>query len=1538
MNPSSRKSLPGNFRPLLLAVLIFLSFSGYSQTYNPSLHVTANDAIGLSQSTPVDSRSMFYDATNFVYRPYQSVAEVKSYLNLSKYRVGGFLIIVDSGGVLQPGGFFTGGVNNFWIFKDGTADVNLVEMNLFGTSGCAGCLLAANNLSDVGNAATARTNLSLGLMATQSTTASSTDLSGTWPSGLTVNSVQGANLANLRNYLNLTNVPAIPAQLNPTQGGLITISGTYPNLTFFGNTPSFEQTLLKLNTTSQIDSINTGAFVFRIFGTSALGVPSGTTAQRPSSPSFGDTRANSDSTGSPLETWNGSAWIHPSGGGGGGGSGITALTGDVLASGTGSVVATLATVNSNVFGSNTFLKFAVTGKGVIPSATAVVSGDITGALGFTPYNATNPSGYIALTALSATPPLAYNNTTGVFSMPAAATAQNGYLTSTDWNTFNGKLTSALTSGNIFLGNGSNVAASVTPSGDWTMTNAGVSTIANNAITTVKILNSNVTYGKIQNATQQALLGAPAAGAYQEITLGTNLSITGGVLNATTAGAQTLTYTQNATNNNLAISGGNSQNFLAATSSLAGLLDTARAKYIDSLKNGLKTFSIFTHNGIGQTGGDSLQLGLTPFDQNTTLNTAGFDFLITNLPNKSTALSTDSLWLLNAAGKSFKFPIPIGGITQLSGDVTAGPGAGLQTATISALAVTTGKIAANAVTLGKMSTNASNTLLGFDGSGNPADITAGTGISILSGVISSTGGGGGSGATGHNALGDSLTNSSGAILTQDNDNAFTTPHQFRYAQKSISAQISSISDTTFITADSAQAVIMIWAHSFGEGAGRYDQHIITAARSKYHIPFGGPGYIGGLASGVYGYTGYTTNGWTLRSSQTSPIGRGPDSYSWMGVVGDTLSVSAGVSTADYLAFTNLKVMYYDTTTGGSFSTIIDGVPIDTTNTATGTAGFNVKQYNGLSNQSHRVTFKEITAGTTNVELLGIIGYSRSKRSMYIENCSAGGTKISDFVTVNVPLQIQELKALAPNLIIMDWTINSIKAGVDTLTVGIQVDTMLRRARAALPYTDLTYVGPTDFGYARWGTPPSPLPAYTRSVERSCRRDTANFFDFYQIVGPFQFAILNNTLTSDSLHPAPQAFNTFVAEYFNLNGAINSDTAATVTNIYGYNGVMNNTDVSGPFRLIDAAGVSNAIHWKNTNDFTILGTTGGSSLKIAPTTAGTVFFTNSSGTAGTYNIDGIVQSNKLITSGAVTNTMAGSLAVGAGGSTGGTLDANVTSGAATFTLKSTDATKYPTIAMNNNTGQGLQIIVPGTSAAIGDLRASNTAVIGSLLGDMIVGAAGSFNLKFFTGSFATANERARFFSGGDFSIGTTSDLGLLGLAAGSTSKAPLVFTAGAPTTTLLGGQFMYNTGLYIVDSSASVRDTIATRSWTRNNTSGGGPVIASGTYIPTLTNTTNVSASTVINGFYTRIGNIVTVTITGTITPTLTATSTLLTFTLPITTSTSPQGTIGSGVSNTSGAVTASSGLVALPSTTTANFGYLSTSIVSTPFSVSFQYTL
>src|ERR1019366_8348438 len=76
------------------------------------------------------------------------------------------------------------------------------------------------------------------------------------------------------------------------------------------------------------------------------------------------------------------------------------------------------------------------------------------------------------------------------SIPQATAIVDGFLAAVDWVTFNGKLSPALTSGNLFIGNGSNLATGVTLSGDATITNAGVLSLAN--------VNGNV--GTFTNAT------------------------------------------------------------------------------------------------------------------------------------------------------------------------------------------------------------------------------------------------------------------------------------------------------------------------------------------------------------------------------------------------------------------------------------------------------------------------------------------------------------------------------------------------------------------------------------------------------------------------------------------------------------------------------------------------------------------------------------------------------------------------------------------------------------------------------------------------------------------------------------------------------------------------------------------------------------------------------------------------------------------------------------------------------------------------------
>ena len=57
-------------------------------------------------------------------------------------------------------------------------------------------------------------------------------------------------------------------------------------------------------------------------------------------------------------------------------------------------------------------------------------------------------GGIGLTGLSATAPLSYNNTTGAFTISQSTTSTNGYLSSTDWNTFNNKQATLVSGTNI----------------------------------------------------------------------------------------------------------------------------------------------------------------------------------------------------------------------------------------------------------------------------------------------------------------------------------------------------------------------------------------------------------------------------------------------------------------------------------------------------------------------------------------------------------------------------------------------------------------------------------------------------------------------------------------------------------------------------------------------------------------------------------------------------------------------------------------------------------------------------------------------------------------------------------------------------------------------------------------------------------------------------------------------------------------------------------------------------------------------------------
>lgn len=75
--------------------------------------------------------------------------------------------------------------------------------------------------------------------------------------------------------------------------------------------------------------------------------------------------------------------------------------------------------------------------------------------------------------------------------PADATHPGG-LTAADWSTFNGKLSSALTSGYIFVGSGGGIATGVAMSNDATISNTGALTLANTAVSAGSYTNASIT--------------------------------------------------------------------------------------------------------------------------------------------------------------------------------------------------------------------------------------------------------------------------------------------------------------------------------------------------------------------------------------------------------------------------------------------------------------------------------------------------------------------------------------------------------------------------------------------------------------------------------------------------------------------------------------------------------------------------------------------------------------------------------------------------------------------------------------------------------------------------------------------------------------------------------------------------------------------------------------------------------------------------------------------------------------------------------------
>jgi hypothetical protein len=159
----------------------------------------------------------------------------------------------------------------------------------------------------------------------------------------------------------------------------------------------------------------------------------------------------------------------------------------------------------------------------MPAASASVNGYLTSADWIT-FNGKQPAGTYVTSVTGTAPVVSSGGTTPAISMAAASISVSGYLTSTDWNTFNGKGSGTVTSVSFTGGIITVATGTTTPAFTVAGTSGGIPYFA-----------SGTTWASSAALTQYGIVYGGGAGAAP---VATAAGTTGQVLTATTGGAPT----------------------------------------------------------------------------------------------------------------------------------------------------------------------------------------------------------------------------------------------------------------------------------------------------------------------------------------------------------------------------------------------------------------------------------------------------------------------------------------------------------------------------------------------------------------------------------------------------------------------------------------------------------------------------------------------------------------------------------------------------------------------------------------------------------------------------------------------------------------------------------------------------------------------------------------------------------------------------------------------------------------------------------------
>jgi hypothetical protein len=182
----------------------------------------------------------------------------------------------------------------------------------------------------------------------------------------------------------------------------------------------------------------------------------------------------------------------------------------------------------------------------------VATGSVDGYLSSTDWTTFNNKGSGTVTSVTATSPVASTGgATPVISMPAATTSVSGYLTAADWTTFNGKGSGTVTAVSVVSANGFAGSSSGGATPALTLSTSITGLLKGNG-TAISAASSGTDYAPATSGS--SILYGNGAGGFSNVTVGSGLSFTTGTLSSTGSGGTVTSVGQTFTGGLIAVAG------------------------------------------------------------------------------------------------------------------------------------------------------------------------------------------------------------------------------------------------------------------------------------------------------------------------------------------------------------------------------------------------------------------------------------------------------------------------------------------------------------------------------------------------------------------------------------------------------------------------------------------------------------------------------------------------------------------------------------------------------------------------------------------------------------------------------------------------------------------------------------------------------------------------------------------------------------------------------------------------------------------------